>query len=507
MSLLIIVDRVEKFRWARPGDRIVAADEYFRDDPEFCRPDTKVINLCKGQDYLGAAHFCSVIAEARQQSVVPGAETLLQLAQRKLWTEQLRSVNQALLPENGLPEQGTRTFTLFFGEASDPDLHAIGRRIHAAFPFPILHIAISFEPDPVVTQLIPLTLEDITTEDEARFRTALDRLFGGDAERARKPADGRLRLAILHNPNEALAPSRMPTLRKFVQIGADMDIAVELILHRDLGRLGEFDALFIRETTAINRNTYRFAEKAERLGIPVIDDPVSIRRCTNKVYLAELLRTNGVPHPKTWIVRRETLANLETMPFPVVLKKPDGAFSIGVERAATPYEFRSIASEMMAHSDLIVAQEFVASDFDWRIGVLAGRPLYAARYFMCPRHWQVLKHAHGDHTEGKTQAVSISEVPSDVVRQAVRAAGLIGDGLYGVDIKETSRGPLVIEINDNPNLETGLEDRVIGDRLYSEILEHLRLLASRSLAERHRRIDSPPLHRERRYRLAASAAA
>ncbi|MEZ5728965.1 MAG: hypothetical protein R3E48_13800 [Burkholderiaceae bacterium] len=41
----------------------------------------------------------------------------------------------------------------------------------------------------------------------------------------------------------------------------------------------------------------------------------------------------------------------------------------------------------------------------------------------------------------------------------VRAARLIGDGFYGVDLKETPEGVVAIEINDNPNLEHGVEDQ------------------------------------------------
>ena len=49
----------------------------------------------------------------------------------------------------------------------------------------------------------------------------------------------------------------------------------------------EYDALFIRETTAINDHTYRFAKRAESEGMVVIDDPQSILRCTNKIFLAD----------------------------------------------------------------------------------------------------------------------------------------------------------------------------------------------------------------------------
>ena len=39
-------------------------------------------------------------------------------------------------------------------------------------------------------------------------------------------------------------------------------IRPELIDRDDYGRLAEFDALFIRETTYVNHHTYRFARRA-----------------------------------------------------------------------------------------------------------------------------------------------------------------------------------------------------------------------------------------------------
>lgn len=52
-----------------------------------------------------------------------------------------------------------------------------------------------------------------------------------------------------------------------------------------------------------------------------------------------------------------------------------------------------------------------------------------------------------------------------------RAAGAIGDGLYGIDIKRTAEGVFVIEINDNPNLDRGVEDAVLEDGLYRTVLK------------------------------------
>jgi glutathione synthase/RimK-type ligase-like ATP-grasp enzyme len=53
----------------------------------------------------------------------------------------------------------------------------------------------------------------------------------------------------------------------------------------------------------------------------------------------------------------------------------------------------------------------------------------------------------------------------------VRAANLIGDGFYGVDIKTGPDGHVVIEINDNPNLDHGVEDDSDKAAVWSRLTE------------------------------------
>ena len=87
--------------------------------------------------------------------------------------------------------------------------------------------------------------------------------------------------------------------------------------------------MFIRETTSISNHTYRFARRAQQEGMPVIDDPLSMIRCTNKVYLTELMAYNKVPMPPTVMIASAADLDVaaQTLGFPLVLKIPDSAFS------------------------------------------------------------------------------------------------------------------------------------------------------------------------------------
>jgi glutathione synthase/RimK-type ligase-like ATP-grasp enzyme len=72
--------------------------------------------------------------------------------------------------------------------------------------------------------------------------------------------------------------------------------------------------------------------------------------------------------------------------------------------------------------------------------------------------------------EGRTVALAVGEAPEVVVKTAVRAANLIGDGLYGVDLKQVGDRCYLIEVNDNPNIDAGNEDQVLGNALYREVM-------------------------------------
>ena len=116
-----------------------------------------------------------------------------------------------------------------------------------------------------------------------------------------------------------------------------MGVEVEPITKKDLAKLANYDALFIRETTSISNHTYRFARRAQQEGMPVIDDPLSMIRCTNKVYLNELMAYNKVPVPPTVMIASPADFELaaDTLGFPLVLKIPDSSFSRGVKKVSS----------------------------------------------------------------------------------------------------------------------------------------------------------------------------
>ena len=138
----------------------------------------------------------------------------------------------------------------------------------------------------------------------------------------------------------------------------------------------------------------------------------------------------------------------------------------------TAVELAAQLAEFFADSDLVVAQEFLPTTFDWRIGVLDKKPLYACKYFMAQGHWQIIRQeCDGRGRYGRSETLPVELAPKQAVRVALAAANLIGDGLYGVDVKESDGKFYVIEVNDNPNLDAGFEDAILKDELYRRIMQ------------------------------------
>jgi glutamate--cysteine ligase len=157
---------------------------------------------------------------------------------------------------------------------------------------------------------------------------------------------------------------------------------------------------------------------------------------------------------------------------PFVVKVPDGSFSAAVFKVKSRADWNEHGRDRFRKGQILIAQAYMPTDFDWRVCTLAGKPLFVAKYFMVRGHWQIQTNAPGGARYGRVESVPRSKAPRAVVKLGVAAASLIGDGLYGVDIKETPDGPVVIEINDNPNIELGYDDAAEGDVIYRDVINY-----------------------------------
>lgn len=475
-TVLIVVDQpkawpIDVIAAESDGVEIVASRRYLTDPRFAALPRTKVLNLCRSHRYQTFGYYVSLLATARGHRPIPSIETIQDLKLASI--VKAAGSDLADLVERSLAGiDGPRLeLTFHFGRTFDPRFDRIGAAIFGRFPAPFLRVSFARNGHWALDGLRVIGASDVADADRGFALRQAQRFFERPPRSRRPRATPRFELAILRDEKEALPPSNEKALKRFMQAASALGIHAEFIGRDDYGRLAEFDALFIRETTAVNHHTYRFARRAAAEGLVVIDDPESIVRCGNKVYLAEILARHRLATPRTVVISRDTAALVASeIGFPCVIKQPDSSFSRGVVKYETKQEFEAAVPSLFEHSDLLIAQAFVPTEFDWRIGVLDGQPLFACRYFMARKHWQIVKREGSRIEPGNVETVPVDKAPAAVVSLAVRAARLIGDGLYGVDLKVLDGKPVVIEINDNPNIDGGIEDAILGDFLYERIL-------------------------------------
>jgi len=252
---------------------------------------------------------------------------------------------------------------------------------------------------------------------------------------------------------------------------------VDFIFPVDIAKIKKMDALFIRARTDPMNVTYVAARMASFHGIPVIDDPQSIQVCSDKINMYSHLIRNGVALPKTVFLSKQDLTVecvtrlFDELGTPLIVKEPSTSFSLRVEKVNDIAGFFQVAHRFIHMSDWIVVQQYIESKYDWRIGVLDGKLLYVCKYTIPSVTFKIQASVNGHVVYCGVESVPEPDVPPHVVRLGIEAAAAIGRGLYGVDIKNTNGDAYVIEVNDNPSIESGEDD--CYPRVFDQIVDHL----------------------------------
>lgn len=475
-SVLLIIDSLDLWTPYYQTDSVITAIQYLQNDA-LSKQSYLVINLCSDLSYHSEGYYCSLLAQARKHRVIPSIETLSKL-NNGISVKLERSLSRLCTCHEKLSAKQINEgfeLDLFFGKCEDPKLERLARFIFDHYPSPLLRISCSTEQPTQITSIRPLALNELDDHQQNLFADSLDQFNTKVWRQPRSKKPTRYDLAIYHDPQEPFPPSNKSALNLFVSEAKKMNINAELITEQDSTRLMEFDALFIRQTTAVNNITYQMAQIAQQADMVVIDDPTSIIRCTNKVYLKELMDKSGVAAPKSILLfKTEPKSYQEVSEYlgrKMVIKIPDGSFSIGVSMVETEEAYIKLLKPLFQHSAILLAQEFLPTEFDWRIGVLNGECIYACKYFMARGHWQIYHHkSTGLTRSGRVETLPAHTVPKQVSRIAKRVSSSIGKGLYGVDIKTVGDDVLVIEVNDNTSIDHGIEDTILGNELYRIIL-------------------------------------
>lgn len=488
-NIIVVSNEKEKDFYQTSGTsyRTLTAEEYLKSTSD--TPDTKernkVFNICNDYSYCKKGYYVSLLAEARGDRPYPQVGLITEIQNKealKIFSESIQESTNRLLKNL---KTDTFDLSIYFGKNLSEKYNTLAKQFFNHYQAPLMKVSFIRKEDLWIVKTInPISLKSIPETHRDFLRSSLQEFFEKNKTISKnKPKVYKYDLAILCNEEEEMPPSDTKAIKKFIQAANDLRIYADIISPKDFGAIAKYDALFIRETTSVSNHTYKFAQFAQSEDMVVIDDPSSILRCCNKIFLNDYLNKKNIPTPKTSIVfKNSDFESFKSLEYPIVIKKPDSAFSAGVKKVQNLEELVTISSEYFKESDLLILQEYVKTSFDWRIGLIDGEPFYACKYFMADGHWQIVKHEdNGKSVDGYAETFAIEEVPKEVLNLAKKACKDIGDSLYGVDIKDFGNGRyLVIEINDNPNIDHGVEDKILGDSLYSKImLSFLKRLESR----------------------------
>jgi len=275
-------------------------------------------------------------------------------------------------------------------------------------------------------------------------------------------------------------PREVGALQNFKLTAEGMGHRFNFVFRENLAELPKHDAVFIRATTDPLYTAYVVSKTAWELGLKVVDDPKSIQVCGNKVHLYELFKRHDVPHIPTIFLNKDEFHHKKILEIfnafgrPVVLKAPYTSFSRYVEKVACETSFREVAKRFFRRSDILVVQKFMPTAFDWRVGVLNNEVLYVCKYMVPKGRWKhgVKRRGKPTFVWGRTVSLKRENAPEKLKETALKACALIGNGLYGVDIKEFDGNFVVVEVNDNPSIYAGYEDLRNKD-IYSKIIAYL----------------------------------
>lgn len=239
-------------------------------------------------------------------------------------------------------------------------------------------------------------------------------------------------------------------------------------VHYDGRVLPKYDAVIPRIGASMTEYGMAVLRQFQSTGAWCLNEAEAIGRSRDKLLAHQLLARAGIGMPVTAFAHspKDTrdLVSLVGEP-PVVLKLLSSTQGRGVVLAETKKAAESLVDAFRGLEANFLVQGFVkeAAGADVRCLVIGGRTVAAMK-----RQAQAGEFRSNLHRGGTASAVKLT---SEERRTAVRAAKVLGLEVAGVDILQSAKGPMVLEVNSSPGLE-GIETSTKKD-VAGSMIEHL----------------------------------
>ena len=218
-------------------------------------------------------------------------------------------------------------------------------------------------------------------------------------------------------------------------------------------KLEGVDAVIPRIGSSVTFYGTAVVRQFEMMGARSSNSSLSIVRSRDKLRSMQIFSSHEIAIPKTVISNHskdvESIIT-EIGGAPLVIKLLEGTQGIGVVLAETKKAAKSVIEAFYGMKAYVLVQEFIkeAAGCDIRALVVNGKVVGAMKR----------QGAEGDfrsnlHRGGSATTIKLSREEKNTAILAAKAMGL---NVAGVDMLQSARGPLVLEVNSSPGLE-GIE--------------------------------------------------
>ncbi len=290
-----------------------------------------------------------------------------------------------------------------------------------------------------------------------------------------------MRLAILSREPRSYSTQRLKTAAleagHQVRILDTLRFAIDLSegepdLHYSGNRLSDYDAVLPRVGSSITYFGTAVVRQFEQMDVYTPNTSAGIRNSRDKLHAHQILARHQIGMPATTFVRDRA----DIMPAirrvggaPVVIKLLEGTQGLGVILAPDQVVARAMIETLQVTKQNVLVQEYVKESrgSDIRAFVVGDQVVGAMRRSSSNDDFR-----SNLHRGGRSEAI---DLPRDHREAAIRATQIMGLRVAGVDLLESDRGPLVLEVNSSPGLKgieaaTGLDiARIIVDFVDNQV--------------------------------------
>lgn len=233
-------------------------------------------------------------------------------------------------------------------------------------------------------------------------------------------------------------------------------------------KLEDFDAIIPRIGASVTFYGTAVVRQFEMMKVFTVVESQALVRSRDKLRSLQILSRAGLGLPKT--VFTNDTRNVEAIikevgGAPLIIKLLEGTQGLGVVLAENAKAAESVLEAFHGLQARVIVQEFIkeSKGADIRAFVVDGQVVGAMKRQAKEGEFRSNLHRGG--------SAEIIELTDEEENMAIKAAKAMGLGVAGVDMLQSARGPLILEVNSSPGLE-GIE-RATGQDIAKKIMKYI----------------------------------